>query len=143
MLDYNTTGLDWTPHTECDTGGEFVAAYSSDLSFIPPQDWIIPTADLVAIFALAQRAVNASDIEECALVFYAGSLAIKYFSALVEPLETSVVGVAAGFRPGVLLRAAQPRQLPARPASAPRLLANASPPPPPPTLPISFTRRRR
>ena len=69
MLDYNTTGLDPTAHGECDTGAEFVAAYASDLAFLAPQDWVVPTADLVAIFALAGRAVNASAIDECAAIF--------------------------------------------------------------------------
>ena len=63
MLDYNKTGLDSTAHSECDTGGEFVAAYASDVAFLAPQEWVVPTADLVAIFALAGRAVNASDID--------------------------------------------------------------------------------
>ena len=90
MMDYNTTGLDSTAHSECDTGAEFVAAYSSDLAFLAPEAWVVPTADLVAIFALAQRKIDPAAIEECAAIFYAGTLAIKYLSALVEPLETAV-----------------------------------------------------
>ena len=41
-------------------GGEFVAAYATDLSFEHPSDWYIPVADLVRIYARANRTVNAS-----------------------------------------------------------------------------------
>ena len=55
MLDYNTTGLASVAHSECDTGGEFVAAYSSELGFLDPDAWFIPTADLLRIYAIAKR----------------------------------------------------------------------------------------
>jgi hypothetical protein len=89
ILDFNTTGLNGAPHTMADEGGEFVAAYQTDLSFLAPQDWRIPTSDLLAIYALAGRQVNASAIEECAITFYAGTLAVKYLASLVEPLEVN------------------------------------------------------
>jgi hypothetical protein len=56
-----------------DTGGEFVAAYETDLSIIDPDSWVVPTNDLVGIFAVEGQVVNASAIDECHLIFYVGA----------------------------------------------------------------------
>jgi FG-GAP repeat/Zinc dependent phospholipase C len=87
--DFATVGLAPVAHTMADEGAEFVAAYETDLSFLSPQQWYIPVGDLVAIYATAGRQVNASAIEECGAIFYAGTLAVKYLAALVEPLEVN------------------------------------------------------
>lgn len=87
-LDYNGTGgLDSAPHTECDTGGEFVAVYENAVPWDDPTAWVIPTPDLLRIYALANRSdVQASSIEECAAIFFAGAEAIRAAAALAEPL---------------------------------------------------------
>jgi hypothetical protein len=88
-LDFNVSGgLNSAPHTLADTGGEFVAAYELPLTFDDPTQWVIPLADLLAIYASVNRTdATAGDIEECAAIFFAGSEAIKSLAALAEPLE--------------------------------------------------------
>lgn len=86
-IDFNCTGLCGTAHTAADTGGEFIAAYASSLLWDDPNNWDVPAGDLVNIYALANRTVNASDINQCTLIFYAGSWAIRLLGALIEPLE--------------------------------------------------------
>lgn len=52
-------------HTMADTGGEFIASYTGVLdTWDDISTWVIPTPDLVNIFAVANRTVNASAIEE-------------------------------------------------------------------------------
>lgn len=77
-------------HTEADTGGEFLAAYQTDLTFADPGSWVIPTQDLINVYASTGTYVNASWIEECAIIFSVGEWAIKNLAALIEPLELQV-----------------------------------------------------
>jgi len=87
-MDYNGTGgLDSAPHTECDTAAEFVAVYENSVPWDDPTSWVIPTSDLLKIYALANRSdVQASSIEECAAIFFAGAEAVRAAAALAEPL---------------------------------------------------------
>ena len=67
-----------------DTGGEFVAAASLDLSWFPEKDWFVPTEDLVNIYAALNATgdgplVEAQWINECAVLFYAGEDTIGYW----------------------------------------------------------------
>lgn len=60
-----------------DTGGEFVAAASLDLSWFPEESWFVPTEDLVNIYAAMNATgdgplVEGQWINECAVLFYAG-----------------------------------------------------------------------
>lgn len=86
-IDFNCTGLCSTAHTAADTGGEFIASYATSLAWDDPNAWYIPTQDLVNIYAMANRTVNGSDIDQCAVTFYAGSWAIRLLGSLIEPLE--------------------------------------------------------
>lgn len=42
-----------------------------------------------AVYALANRTVNASAIEECAYIFWAATVAVKDLASIVEPLEAA------------------------------------------------------
>eukprot|EP00042_Codosiga_hollandica_P054489 m.738714 g.738714 ORF g.738714 m.738714 type:complete len:865 (+) comp58911_c0_seq1:2-2596(+) len=91
---YNCSGqLCDTAHTEGDTGGEFVAAYQTNLSFYEPARWYIPTKDLVKIYTYAPQFVNitveASWIDDCSAIFFTGSEAIKAFGADLYGLEVA------------------------------------------------------
>jgi hypothetical protein len=64
-------------HSACDTGGEFVAAATLNISWYPEETWYIPVDDLVNIYALLNSTgdgplVKPQWIEECAIVFYVG-----------------------------------------------------------------------
>ena len=89
-LDFNDTGsLESNAHTTADTGGEFVAAFENGLSFDDPAQWAIPIPDLLNIYRASNRSdVNASAIEECAAIFFAGAEAVKAAAALAEPALT-------------------------------------------------------
>ena len=91
ILDFNCSGaLCSEAHTLSDTGGEFIAAFSTALPWDDPNQWVIPTVDLIAILRSDNRTqMQASDIEECALIFYAGAEAIRTVASLVEPMEVA------------------------------------------------------
>jgi hypothetical protein len=89
-LDFNATGnLDQAAHTFGDDTGEFVSAYETFLNWDDPTQWIIPIPDLLNIYSDAKRTVLASDIEECAAIFFAGAEAVKAAAALAEPILAS------------------------------------------------------
>jgi len=88
VLDFNTSGPGPAPapHTLADTGGEFVAAYAVGLTWESPETWVIPVADLLAIYKSVNRTdVTASAIQECALEFAAGAEAVAALAALAAP----------------------------------------------------------
>lgn len=74
-----------------DTGGEFVAAYTMNLTFLQPGSWYVPTQDLIEIYKYAPQwvnfTVNASAIENCLLIFKAAVWAIEDVGALAFPEE--------------------------------------------------------
>jgi hypothetical protein len=78
-LDFNGTGgLDSAPHTECDTGAEFVAVYENAVPWDDPTAWVIPVQDLLNIYRMSNRSdVAAASIEECAAIFFAGAEAVR------------------------------------------------------------------
>lgn len=71
-----------------DTGGEFLATSQTDLSPIEPTHWYIPVHDIVGIYALAGRKVNASAIDECAVIFFAATEAVKRIADILTEMET-------------------------------------------------------
>lgn len=79
-------------HTISDTGGEFVAAFTLDLSWFAPA-WdltSVPIADLMAIYdGLHIGGFGPADIAECGEIFFVGSEAIVTLAELVEPLEVA------------------------------------------------------
>ncbi len=87
---HSTGDLCGVAHSAADTGGEFTAQFQTDLStFFEPQSWYVPTQDLLQIYAAVNYTqVTAQSIEECHLLFAAGSLAIKYAAELVYIPET-------------------------------------------------------
>jgi hypothetical protein len=87
---YNCSGTLCDPaHTKGDTGGEFVAAYSMNLTFLHEGDWYVPVDDLLKIYNYApqwvNKTVNASAIEECSLLFKVATLAIKDAGVAIYP----------------------------------------------------------
>ena len=79
-------------HSISDTGGEFVAAFSLDLSWFAPS-WdltSVPIDDLMPIYsALNITGFGPADIKECQEIFFIGSEAIASLAELVEPLEVA------------------------------------------------------
>ena len=60
--DYTCTGdLCSNAHTATDAGGEFVAAYQTDLSWYPQRNWYMPTQDLVNIFDAMNKTCDWGD----------------------------------------------------------------------------------
>ena len=89
---YNCTGdLCSIAHSEGDAGGEFVAAYQLNLTFLHSLQWYVPVQDLVNIYSYApqwvNRTVNASSIEKCSLLFQAATIAMQDAGALAYPVE--------------------------------------------------------
>jgi hypothetical protein len=87
-LDFGTgLDLDMRPHLFADDGGEFSAAYENVLPWDDPTAWVLPLDDLLTIYHTSNRTdVNASAIEECAAIFFAGAEAVAAAAALVDPL---------------------------------------------------------
>jgi len=97
--DFNCTDgeLCSVAHTAADTGGEFAAAASMDISWFPADQWYIPVDDLVNIYAIMNSTgegpmVEARWIMDCGAVFYLGSWATATFGALVYPLMAPQLG---------------------------------------------------
>ena len=92
-MDYGCTGAISdtcmpTAHSECDTGGEFVAAYQTALWWDDPDAWVVPVGDLLGIYLEANITdVTADAIDECAVIFWVGAQGIKDLAGLVAPLE--------------------------------------------------------
>ena len=84
--------------TAADTGGEFVAAASLDLkSWFPEEHWFMPTEDLVNIYANLNASgegplVEPQWINECAVLFYAGSFGVSHFGDLIYPFLAPKLG---------------------------------------------------
>ena len=66
--------------------GEFAAAKSLNLSWYPQKSWFIPTTDLVNIYALVNVTVQPAWINQCALLFYAGSFGVAHFGDIIYDL---------------------------------------------------------
>lgn len=84
-------------HSAADTGGEFAAASMLNLTWYPEGLWYIPTDDLVAIYAMLNASgegplVEPEWINECAVIFYAGSWALSTFGELVYPVLAPYLG---------------------------------------------------
>lgn len=76
-------------HTAADTGGEFIAAYTTDLKWFHPTKWYVPADDLVQIFKMVNKPnVSASDINKCHELFLGASLAVKYAASMDYTEET-------------------------------------------------------
>jgi hypothetical protein len=88
-MDFNCTGdLCSVAHSAADGGGEFVATYQLNIGFEAPQSWIVPTQDLVSIYKIRGDVVNASAIDECHLLFFAGEWAVKTLGWVIFQMET-------------------------------------------------------
>mmetsp|Transcript_2491 Transcript_2491/g.3823 ORF Transcript_2491/g.3823 Transcript_2491/m.3823 type:complete len:644 (+) Transcript_2491:52-1983(+) len=97
--DFNCTDGDLcsTAHSAADTGGEFAAAASLDLSWYPQKDWYLPTEDLVNIYATMNASgegplVEPEWINACGVIFYAGSFGVSRFGDLIYPLLAPFLG---------------------------------------------------
>lgn len=90
-VDFNHTGgLESDAHTFSDLTGEFVAAYENFLPWDDPTQWVIPVADLLAIYRDANRSdVTEGAIAECAVIFFAGAEAVAAAAALAAPVLAS------------------------------------------------------
>ena len=92
--DFNCTSGDLcqAAHTAADTGGEFVAPYILNISWYPTQ-WYIPTTDLVNIYASMGTVVQPEWINECAVLFYVGSVGVsKLGDVIYETILSKYVG---------------------------------------------------
>ena len=88
--DYDCNGtLCDIAHSKGDTGGEFVAAYTMNLTFLHEGEWYVPVDDLLKIYNYApqyvNKTVNASAIEDCSLLFKLATVAIKDAGAAIYP----------------------------------------------------------
>ena len=99
FADFNCTDGDLCQiaHSAADTGGEFAAGQTLDLSWYPNRKWFVPTTDLVNIYAIMNASgqgplVESQWINECAVIFYAGSYGTSIFGDLVYPLLAPYVG---------------------------------------------------
>jgi len=57
FLDFNCTGLCTPAHSQADTGGEFIAAFATAITWDDPNTWTIPVNDLVSILNYVNRTV--------------------------------------------------------------------------------------
>jgi len=78
-------GYNSTHHGEADTGGEFMAAYELDLSFLH-NTWVLPAEDLVEVFKLLKYEIPAYVIQLCNAELYAEVMAIKYGGRILYPV---------------------------------------------------------
>lgn len=99
FADFNCTNGDLCQiaHSAADTGGEFAAASMLNLNWYPEEKWYIPTSDLVNIYAAMNETgdgplVEPQWINECAVIFYAGSWALSTFGDLVYPVLAPYLG---------------------------------------------------
>ena len=89
-LDFGAHGdLNSTAHTLADLGGEYVSVFQDETgAWDDPTTWVVPTDDLLAIYASVNRTdVTAAAINQCAALFYAGTLAIAATAATEEPTQ--------------------------------------------------------
>lgn len=73
-----------TEHSEADAGGEFMAAYELDLSFLS-DTWFLPAEDLAQVFAALNYSVPPWVISTCNSELYAEVMAIKYLGKALYP----------------------------------------------------------
>lgn len=98
-VDFNCVNGDLcsVAHSAADTGGEFTATASMNVSWYPAKKWYIPVDDLVNIYIIMNSTgqgplVKANWIKECGVIFYVGSWATAKFGDLIYPLLASSVG---------------------------------------------------
>jgi glycosylphosphatidylinositol phospholipase D len=86
-VNYNCHGdLCSDAHTAADTGGEFMAAHQTDLSFFHPTQWYVPANDTAAIWASMGFNITADAITQCMQTFTLGAWAIQSFGDIIFQL---------------------------------------------------------
>jgi hypothetical protein len=84
--DYTDGSLCDEGHSIADLGGEFVAAVNTNVSnpsWFQPDQWVLPTDDLIAIYQRLNHTVTSTTLSLCRLEFIAMSLGVQQFGHML------------------------------------------------------------